>query len=254
MDERGQLPDDRYEEGTRSPTSRALSQGIEEIPTVPQQSDQPQQAVYGQPPQPHYPPQQQPQQGTGYDYSPGNPPIYGQQGQPAQPPQYGGGDYRPEQQPQYGGGDYYPSAAATTIAMGGPPAVAPKKKGMPVWVWLVPLVIVVAGCWGLRHVGCIWQHKRKPQQTLALPPQPSLRLTPLPRRRPRATSTAIAAKAASATALASGSGNADLLKAAAANMKAAKSYHIDLEANQASQDIKKWQATLISPTTSPGWI
>lgn len=32
--------------------------------------------------------------------------------------------------------------------------------------------------------------------------------------------------------------NADLLKAAAANMKAAKSYHMELEANQGGQDVK----------------
>jgi hypothetical protein len=46
------------------------------------------------------------------------------------------------------------------------------------------------------------------------------------------------AKAATATARASGSSNAYLLKAAVTNMKAAKSYYLDLSISQSGQDIK----------------
>jgi hypothetical protein len=153
MNEHDQLSGDRTQsEGQGAPDSPqhapdTYTAGTSYGPPQPQQSYQydPQGNYQGQQSQSN--PQQQ---GASEEYGPGNQPTYNY---PAQPQQQGGGDYRPPQ-PQYGGGDYYPGQPQpsqpyyTGGPPSGPPPVPPGKRGLPVWAWAVPLLIILLGAGG----------------------------------------------------------------------------------------------------------
>ncbi|HKP53552.1 MAG TPA: rhodanese-like domain-containing protein [Chloroflexia bacterium] len=119
----------------------------EQLQQSPQKADQPQ-PLYGHPEQPQYVqpdyhpiptrPVTPPQSSVGGDYKPGGQEMYDH---PAQPPQYGGGDYYPQQQPP--SQPYYTGGPPMA-----PPPQPPKRDGMPVWAWVLPLLIILLGAGG----------------------------------------------------------------------------------------------------------